>query len=889
MGAIARKLLHGALAAAAMLAAPAAGAASWQPNDDDALLFDARLGQYRIGEGIRGYQTPEGVCVNLADMIVTLDVPVEIDAAKGVAEGWAFEERNRLRIDRMAGKARIGERQLELGRGAIYDAPDGWCVSAAKLSTWLGIELKPDLSNALIFISSRFKLPVELAAERRARASRVRPSQKIDLKKLPQARLEYEMWRVPSLDAVVTVGGIVDQKRGDRFERRFELFASGELAYMSVDARLSSNDRGEPTDLRVRAYRSDAEATLLGPLRATHFAIGDVASFGSALAAQTTIGRGAVVTNRPLGLQETFDRKTFRGELPSGWDAELYRNGQLLAVAQNRADGRYEFVDVPLLYGQNRFEIVLYGPQGQVRREVETVSVGAESIPPEETWYWAGISQDERDMLTLAKDHAAEGRGWRAGLGIERGLDERTSLSAQFHSLKIHHRRRHYFEGAVRRSIGPALLEVAGSVESHGGFALRSQLLGQIGETYVSAESVMARDYVSDRVEKGMTGNHVIALDHAFDLGKLVLPLHVEGRYITREDGNDSMQAGARLSATVSRISITGAVDWQRQKSRYGPDPGERLDASLLANGMIARTQLRGELRWRLAPESRFESATLIGQRPISPRSDLRAEIGYEYGLDRVRGAIGYVRRFNNLALSATAEAATDGSIAAGLNLAFSIGPDPRAGRVRVTADRLAAAGTALARVFHDDNGDGVRQYGEAYAQGVQLAVGRSPIEKLTDRRGEATINGLEPHRPVLVGIDASSIADPLTRPAGPGIVVTPRPGLAVPIDLPLVSAGEVIGTLVASGGRTLEGVDLELVDGRGIVAATTRTDFDGFFEFEGVPYGRYTVRLAKLSADAARLSPMLGRSAQVGGKSPSVRLGTVVADAAGATAIAAR
>ena len=54
-----------------------------------------------------------------------------------------------------------------------------------------------------------------------------------------------------------------------------------------------------------------------------------------------------------------------------GWDAELYRNGQLLAFAENRADGRYEFIDVPLLYGQNRFEVVLYGPQGQITARCE--------------------------------------------------------------------------------------------------------------------------------------------------------------------------------------------------------------------------------------------------------------------------------------------------------------------------------------------------------------------------------------------------------------------------------------------------------------------------------------------------------------------------------------
>lgn len=863
---------------AALIGAPAK-AERWQPNDDDALLLDARLGQYRLAEGIRGYRMPEGACLILTDVIAALDVPIALDADREIAEGWAFEEGNRLRIDRRAGLVRHAAAETPLEPLSISDAPEGWCVSTTSLSAWLGVTLKPDLANALLLLSSDHKLPIELAAERKARAARIRPPERPDLARLPQANLPYAGWRTPSLDAVLSIGGLEDKKRDDRFDRHYELYASGEALLMSLDARLSSNDRGEPSDFRIRAYRSDAAGTLLGPLHATHFALGDVSSFGSPLAALSMTGRGAVVTNRPIGLQETFDRKTFRGELPNGWDAELYRNGQLLAVAQNRADGRYEFADVPLLYGRNRFDIVLYGPQGQIRREGETVVVGAESIPPEETWYWAGVSQDEHDLLTLEKNRSADGRGWRGTVGIERGLDTRTSVSAQAHSLMIDGERRSYVEGALRRSIGPALVELAGSYETGGGLAGRAQLLAQFGRTYVSAESIVGHDYVSDRVDKGVTGRHLIALDHDFDLGKMVLPVHLEGRYTSRANGNDLLETGARVSTTIARVAITGTVDWRRQRNATGPHPVDTLEAGVLANALVGRTRLRGEMRWRLSPESRFESATLVAQREIGERTDVRAEIGYERSLDRARGAIGYVRRFDAFALSLSGEVASDGSLAAGLNLAFSLGPDPRSGRrVRVASAKLAAGGSALVRVFHDDNGDGIREPGEAYAEDVQLMVGRTPIEGLTDRRGEALIDGLEPHRPVLIGIDASSLADPLTRPTGPGVVVTPRPGLAVAIDLPLVSAGEVTGTLMGAGGRTLEGVDLELVDGRGVVLATARSDFDGFFLFESVPYGRYRLRIAKLSAEVAGLAPALAGAVTVGGKTPSVRLGRVTA-----------
>jgi hypothetical protein len=53
------------------------------------------------------------------------------------------------------------------------------------------------------------------------------------------------------------------------------------------------------------------------------------------------------------------------------------------------------------------------------------------------------------------------------------------------------------------------------------------------------------------------------------------------------------------------------------------------------------------------------------------------------------------------------------------------------------------------------------------------------------------------------------------------------------------------------------------------------RSEYDGFFLFEGVPYGRYTVRVGKLSAEAVRIAPMVG-SVVVTGAEPSAHLGTV-------------
>ena len=479
----------------------------------------------------------------------------------------------------------------------------------------------------------------------------------------------------------------------------------------------------------------------------------------------------------------------------------------------------------------------------------------------------------------------------RGSFGIERGIDVKTSVAAFGHSLNLDDgRRRNFGEVSIRRAIGPSLVEISGAASDGGGAAFRANILGQFFGASVSAESINARGgYRSDRVLTSVTGLHTVSIDDVVG-GDRGLPVHLEARYTQRRTGNDSFDAAARVSASLGRIALTGQIDWRDEKQRFGPDPEGVAEASLLANARIKGVRLRGEARYRLTAGARFESATLVAEWAAGGddryRNDWRAEIGYDQPLRRARAGLGYIRRFEKVSLTASIEGATDGAVAAGLDLAFSLGRDPRGGGLRVTSDRLATQGQAVARVFRDTNGDGRFQEGEPQEKDVQLSAGRVPVSRLTGADGQVLIDALEPFQPVLIGVDASSLPDPYVQPATSGVVVTPRPGVSIAIDLPLSAAGEIDGTLLRDGGTPLEGVDLELIDVEGRAIRKTRSEFDGFFLFEGVPYGRYSLRIARSVADAIKLAPMIGGIATVGDKTPLFHLGAVIARPADALAL---
>lgn len=883
-----RSFFHKAIRAATALAVAigivtipvaSAFASDWQATEDDALLFDVRVGQWRVGDGVRGYQTDSGVCVDLADVIMAFDLPVRLDKKSRRATGWLFEESRTITVDREASIVQIVNKNQPLTATDIRDVPEGWCVDTNVLARWLNAEVKADLSNALLILKTDRKLPFELAEERKARVGKFRPVKEFDLSSLPQARDPYKAFRLPSVDVVASIGMIRDKKAGNRLDARYEIYASGEIFGASFDARLASDQRGKPESLRLRGYRTDPAGELLGPLNATHFALGDVSTNPTPLGVQTTVGRGAFVTNRPLNRPASFDRTTFRGELPDGWDAELYRNDQLIGYVQSRGDGRYEFIDVQLQYGQNRFEVVLYGPQGQIRRDVKMIPVGLDSIPPRETYYWAAVQDAGRDLINLDGVEFNEFLGWRGGFGLERGIDPKTSVAASWFTSVLRGQRQHYLEGSVRRAIGPTLVELASAANLAGGYALRGQVLAQVGQTLVSGESAwLFGGYQSERYDRDVRRLNALSIDHSFRVGRSYLPVRAEIRYIDRIDGGSRIEAGGRLSFNIKQINASAELEWVKDRLPGNFDPPSRLDASLRLSGRVGGLRLRGEATFALAGDKGFRESKITGEWRAGEKSDWKVDLAYTNIDKRGRLAFGHTRRFKHFALTGQVEAATDGSVAAGLNLAFSLGPDPHKGGIRVASDKLASSGQAFAVVFQDENADGIRQPNEPVQQEVELTAGTIGRGLPTDAKGRTVIDGLQPYEPILIGIDASSLPDPFVQPAKTGVVVVPRPGIPLTIELPLVSAGEISGNLQRDGGKTLSGVDIELLDKAGRVVKTTRSEYDGFFLFEFVPYGSYKLRVAALAANVVGVEPALPGIAELGKSSGSVDLGIVTA-----------
>jgi hypothetical protein len=411
--------------------------------------------------------------------------------------------------------------------------------------------------------------------------------------------------------------------------------------------------------------------------------------------------------------------------------------------------------------------------------------------------------------------------------------------------------------------------------------ALRGQALAKIGAANVAWSSVWSRDFAARPNSPGSAGEHRLSVDAPLKLGpEFTLPLYGDVRLAANRDGRRTVEANGRTNVMLGRFNLATLVRLREERPAAGAMSRREAEVGLIGSGRVGPVRLRGTAEWQVSPDSRLRRAELSGYWSRGGNADWEGALGYDTRDRRMLGRVTHVRRFDQLAVAGTLEAASDGSLAAGLNLNFSLDRGP--GGWRVSRQSLAGTGSVRAQVFRDANGNGRREAGEKIEEGAILTAGSRPADRPTGKDGWASVAGLDNYRPVAIGVDTSSLSDPNLVLSRPAQVVVPRPGVSAELLIPLTGGGAIEGMLLKDGGSAFEGLELELVSEGGQVIARSSSDYDGFFLFERVPPGRYSLRLAEASRTAAGAETQsLRSSVELQPEQAVLRLGTLVVKAA--------
>jgi hypothetical protein len=804
--------------------------------ETDLLLLAVRVNQETVSDSLPAYPVEKGIIVPLGEIARLLDLAIETHVNDGTADGFFIREDRRFQLDTRSATVTIAGRQSTYDRSKVELHQDDIYVATDLLARWFPADFVVDLYSAQIVIKPREPLPMQIRQDRERMVQKSLASLGYGGPKYPVVPNPYRLFDGPFLDQSFRLLFGRQEGTGASVGFQYSTLATGDLLGLETNVFASGDNTSPFGDFRVSMGRRDPDAGLLGAAHAREFGLGEVYHPGLDLVALPASGPGLLVSSYPLQQQNQFDRHTFIGDLPIGWEVELYRNDALVAYQQSRRDGRYDFENIPLLFGINIFRLVFYGPQGQRRQQVETYNVGQTLTPPGSFYY-----------RLMAND--PEGRTRRSLAQFSYGVSSHLTAEGSFSTVALDDGDHQYVKAGAQAYFSRFFTRADVAYDQRGGSAVSAGLQTRVGPISVSIIHSQLHDFESEvflptngTIKARTTLGLSTSLQTHF-IPPISLSLDVERDQLV--EGGDVYRLSNLVSALVGRSSVANRLDGVIF-SDTRDDSASSVNGVLLISRYLRSVSLRGEIDYSVRPTHEVDAIGLTTELRPWPDYLLDVQVLRAITSRTTHLVVGITRDQGPLSYGVDADLASTGDVLIRLSLSAGLARNPFSSRWVSQARSVASRGAAAVDVFLDTNGNGVRDPGEKPVEGASFVINRASDGTLTDKKGQALLTNLPADLTTDISIAPTSLEDPLWVSEKPGVRFVPRSGKAIDIQFPILVSGEVTGTVYVSRGgqqREAPGVELQLIDAQGATVKSTRTAYDGFYDLTNVVPGKYTLR----------------------------------------------
>ncbi|RVT45426.1 hypothetical protein EMM73_13255 [Rheinheimera sediminis] len=843
-------------------------------NLDEELIISLRLGNYTLSE-VLAYQGVDGLRFGLANLMALLNVAINYNLDTQQFDGWIYDEQNRfeLTVTEEGATGRIGSNAIKLTPEQFGLLDDDFYLSVTQLQQWFGLTFRINEESLTVYLDSDKTLPIEARLARQGR--QIRSAGEVQESVMPWLNNAMTTFSRPLVDLQL---GTRVAKQGDNTSS-YSLLSTGDLVHLNSELYLTGNDKELVSDGRLKLAK-DFEATeggKVGLLSRVEF--GDVTPVSAGFTQTLEQSRGLYLTNASQTDLVNLQKVNITGEVQNGWDVELYRNGALIAQQLSIENGRYEFNDIELYFGNNDFEIVRFGPEGQVNRLTQSYYIDGNSTTLGSLVYDASYVQLNKSMLGIRDTvTTSDNYGYLFGSQVRYGVTNWLSLGANFTDFKPD-------QGENLNAYGITT-----------DMTVFNQLLYSNGYRSDSSDNISVNHSLRSRIyniplsfstqsyktkDDPELNYDTYAFGFSADLFKQAgFGLTTRNSWTKNERSNGSEQSSVTNSLSLNSPygTLSNAIRWtenlnfKRIERPFSivnqdttgseailsddfvvddvillPDYSESVLGSVQYRNSIAGITTRIGAGYAVKPYSDIISYDVSLSKSIQNNLNLAVSFNkyLQTGASQYSGSISWLNDMVSLR-SYAAYSELNGWVF-GLSARTSFGTDPAA--PIISSRPLTSSGSVVARVYEDKNNNQQFDEGEKPVVGAVVRSLQTQRQSATDARGFAVMTSMQSGKKTDIVLDRRSLDDPFMLTTNSGVAVTPRKGLLQVIDFPVTTGGEIEGRIYSQAEdgdaeQPVAYIQLQLMDKKNNLISSTQSEFDGYYLFNDILPGQYFIRV---------------------------------------------
>ena len=847
---------------------------------DDLVVLQANIGGFfTLEETIVGYSLPnKQLFLSLKDFIRVLELPITVRNDNMAADGWFIDEKRLFSLNLYKNQCVSNNKKFSISQDDVAVLDGDIFVNIKTLRKWFALDLSFDLRDQEIVINSGGLLPIETRFERQAEwqklnEERERAKEAQDKNDSPTETLRntYKLASIPFGDIAYTQDYSKSKTTSNSTSRLSALLA-GDFLYLNHQFFTTIQDK-KLTNARLTSGRRDPDGKLLGPLRATEFFMGDVQSPELPLVARSQSGKGATISNYPLEYVNAFNKVFIRGNAQPDWDVELYRNDSLLLFQKIPITGIYEFVDVPLVLGLNIIKLVFYGPFGQKYQETRRFMSGDNLLEKNKLYYRFAANKNKEDLIKIKPQDPNVAKDPSEGVGrffseIGYGVTKTTSVVANF--LRIPDNFSSKQSDFAGLSVRSSFWGVSGRLDNTKN--LESDRYAQ-----EASLQTMLFDYslstTFDRFDKGFVSeiqtqsndpisNATIArIDGPLKIPFMNFPSRISfigtrTNFFSKEFRNE-LENEISLGLS-SKLSLTENIKYTSNSAVDG-DQGKTITGNTLMSYLFSsKLSIRGSLSYDMKPVEHLNNVSISSSYNFGNNLNFSLTASHQLARNNQDELTTYSpsisKSFNKFLLSLGGNYNSDGDYGANLNLSTSFGYDLKHNIGVLSGVPIASSGAVAAKVFLDNNNNGVFDDGDEPLENIDVLVNGGAKRIKTNDEGVAFITNIQSDITSSITINSDSLPDPFLIVRKKAVIITAHSGIINDILFPVSRVGEISGYVKIDKAESAANVELELIDkNSGKVAYKAKSGYDGYYIFDMIPFGKYHIRISPTQSKRLR------------------------------------